>query len=188
MSLVSIFLISLLSENIVLTKFLGICPVIGTSRNRKTALSMSLAVMLIVILSSIITYFVYYYFLKPYNLVFIQSVVFVLIIAIFVQILEGFIKKNNQTLYKNLGIFLPLITTNCAVLGIILLNIANEYSFLEMLIYAFGSTLGFTLVMFVFSSLREKMERAPIPKNFKNLPIAFIMASIMSMIFSRFIF
>ena len=188
MSLISIFLIGLLTENIVLTKFLGICPVIGTSRNRKTAINMSLAVTLIVILSSIITYFIYYYLLKPLNIIFIQSIVFVLIIAIFVQILERLIKKHNQTLHKTLGIFLPLITTNCAVLGTILLNIANEYSFVEMLIYAFGSTLGFTLVMYVFSSMRERLETAPIPKHFKNLPIAFITAAIMSMIFSRFIF
>lgn len=187
MNLISIFITSLLTENIVLTKFLGICPFVGTSNKEKSALGMGLAVTLVVTLSSIITYLIYYYILIPTNTVYLQTIFFILVIAALVQLLEMLLKKYLPVLYKNLGIYLPLITTNCAVLGITLLNINSGYNFLQMLSFSIGSSLGFTLVIYIFSTIREYMDTKDIPTSFKGYPIAFITAAIMAMIFSRYI-
>lgn len=187
MNLISLFVMSFLTENIVLTKFLGICPFVGTSSKEKSAFGMGIAVTLVITLSSIITYFLYYYVLVPTDTIYLKTLSFVLVVACMVQMLEMIIKKKNLKLYQNLGIYLPLITTNCAVLGVLLLNITNQYSFLEMLAYSVGSSLGFTFVIYIFSTIRENLERRDVPKDFKGYPIALITASIMALLFSRYL-
>lgn len=186
MSLISIFVMSLLTSNVVLNRFLGICPFMGTSNKEKNALGMGISVTLVILMSSIITYLVYHYVLVPTDTVYLKTVMFILIIASLVQIVEIVLKKKFVNLYKELGLYLPLITTNCAVLGVCLLNITQEYTFPMVLVYSLGSGLGFTLVSYIFASIREKIEYAPIPSSFKGYPIALIVASIMALLFSRF--
>ena len=171
MNLVNIFITALLTENVVLTKFLGICPFIGTSKSRKSAISMGLSVMLVVTLSSIITYILYHYLLVPTNTEYLKTVLFVLVIASFVQLLEILLKRYFKSIHKMLGIYLPLITTNCAVLVIVLLNITNN----------------FTFIIYLFSSMREKIENSDVPAPFKGYPIALITAAIMALLFSRYV-
>ena len=187
MNLVNIFITALLTENVVLTKFLGICPFIGTSKSRKSAISMGLSVMLVVTLSSIITYILYHYLLVPTNTEYLKTFLFVLVIASFVQLLEILLKRYFKSIHKMLGIYLPLITTNCAVLGIVLLNITNNFNFIEMLVYSISSSLGFTFVIYLFSSMREKIENSDVPAPFKGYPIALITAAIMALLFSRYV-
>lgn len=185
MNLISLFVTSLLTENIVLTKFLGICPFVGTSKKEDTAYKMGLAVMIVVTLSSIITYLLYNLLLVPTDTTYLKTLMFILVIAALVQILEIVIKRYSPSLYKAFGIYLPLITTNCAVLGITLLNINNDYNFIQMLIYSIGSSLGFTLVIYLFSTIREYLNNKDIPSSFRGAPIAFITAGIMAFIFAR---
>ena len=187
MSLISIFITGLLTSNVVLNKFLGICPFIGTSKKTKNALSMGLSVMLVVTISSILTYLIYYYILVPTDTTYLKTIMFILVIASMVQLLEIILKRYIPSVYKALGLYLPLITTNCAVLGIALLNISSEYNFIEMLVYSVSASLGFTLVIYIFSSMRERIEQCNVPESFKGTPIALIVAAIMSLIFSRFI-
>lgn len=186
MNLISLFVTGLLTSNVVLNKFLGICPFIGTSKKTKNAIDMGLSVMLVVVISSIITYLIYNYILVPTNTTYLTTVMFILVIASIVQILEIILNRFMKKVYKALGLYLPLITTNCAVLGVALLNINNNYSFMEMLIYSISSSLGFTLVIYIFSTIRERLEECDIPKSFRGTPIALIVAAIMSLIFSRF--
>ena len=183
MNLINLFITSLLTENIVLTKFLGICPFMGTSNSSKNAIGMGLSVTIVVMLSSIITYLIYYCVLVPTNSTYLITIMFILVIACMVQIISIILRKRFNNLYKSLGIYLPLITTNCAVLGITLLNINSAFNFMEMIVYSLGSSLGFTLVIYIFSSIRENLKG--VPKCLQGYPIAFIIASIMSLIFSR---
>ena len=185
MNLISLFLTSIFTENIILTKFLGICPFIGTSKKEETAFKMGVSVTIVVTLSSIITYLLYHYLLVPTDTIYLKTLMFILVIAALVQMLEIIIKRYNKTLYEAFGIYLPLITTNCAVLGITLLNINNEYSFLETLVFSFGSSIGFTLVIYLFATIREYLDKKPIPESFKGAPIALITAGIMALLFMR---
>ena len=187
MNLISLFIVSVLTENIVLTKFLGICPFIGTSDKEKNAVMMGISVTGVVTLSSLITYILYHYVLVPTDTIYLKTIVFILVIASLVQITEIIMKSKFKKLHESLGIYLPLITTNCAVLGTVLLNINNDFTLLETLIFGFGSGLGFTLVIYIFSTIREKLETSNIPRAFKGTPIALITASIMALIFGRFI-
>ncbi len=184
MNLFSMFVATILTENIVLTKFLGLCPFMGTSSRTKNAFGMGLAVTFVIMISSIITYFVYNYILVPTNTIYLKTLVFVFIIALLVQTVELFVKKKLPSLHQTLGIYLPLITTNCAVLGVTLQS--SEYSFIETFVYSLGSSIGFVLVIYIFASIREKLRYNDIPKSFKGYPIAFITAAIMAMIFSRY--
>lgn len=186
MNLISLFITSILSENIVLTKFLGICPFVGTSKKEDTAFKMGLAVTIVVTLSSIITYLLYTYLLVPTETTYLKTLMFILVIASLVQLLEMIIKKYSKNLYKAFGIYLPLITTNCAVLGITLLNINNGFNFLEMLVYSVSSSLGFTLVIYIFSTIREKISKVDLGR-LNGVPIAFITAAIMTLIFARYV-
>ena len=186
MNLISIAITGLLTSNVVLTKFLGICPFIGTSKNKKNALNMGISVMLVVILSSIITYFIYYKVLVPTNTTYLKTIMFILVIASLVQTLEILLKRYFKKIYSSLGLYLPLITTNCCVLGIVLLNIESDYNLVEMLAYSISASLGFTLVIYVFSSMRERLDRCAVPTCFKGTPIALIIAAIMSILFMRF--
>lgn len=177
---------AILVDNFVLSKFLGICPFLGVSRNLKTAMGMSAAVIIVMVIASAITWPVYAYLLVPYSLGYLQTVLFILVIAALVQIIESFLKKSIPSLYRALGIYLPLITTNCAVLGVTILNIDRAYGFGASVINSFGAGLGFMLALFLFAGVRSKVDHADIPKFFKGLPITLISASLVSISFFGF--
>lgn len=185
MNLFSIFVSALITENIVLTKFLGICSFLGTSNKEKNAIGMGVSVTFVVLISTIITYLINKFILIPTSSSYLQTITFILVIACFVQITELVIKKYFKDLYKSLGIYLPLITTNCAVFGIILTNIKMDYNLITAIVNSLGSSLGFILVIYIFSLLREKIENNDILKSFKGIPISLIIAGIMALIFAR---
>lgn len=173
-------------ENIILTQFLGICPFIGVSTKRSSAVGMGMAVIFVMLISSTVTWVLYQYVLVTLSIEYMRTIVFILVIASLVQMVEIFLKKVSPPLYKALGIYLALITTNCAVLGVALININEGHGFVETVVYASFIGLGFFFVMYIFSMMREKINRAPVPKAFQGAPIALIVAAILAMIFSRF--
>ncbi|MFP4478776.1 MAG: electron transport complex protein RnfA [Candidatus Izemoplasmatales bacterium] len=173
-------------QNIILTQFLGICPFIGVSTKRSSALGMGMAVIFVMLISSSVTWLLYHYVLVEFDITYLRTIVFILVIAALVQMVETFLKKVSPSLYKALGIYLPLITTNCAILGVAVLNISNEYDFAQMLVYTTFIGLGFLFVIYIFSMMREKLDHAPVPKAFKGAPIALIVAAILAIIFTRF--
>lgn len=181
-----IFLAAFLVNNIVLMRFLGLCPFFGVSNAVETATGMGMAVIFVMTLASWITWIVYYGILMPFGLVFLRTAVFILTIASLVQLVEMFLKKTYRTLYNALGIYLPLITTNCAILGVTFLNIDNEFSFLNGTIFAIGTGLGFMVVMITFAAIRERLDLAPINPSLKGYPISFIAASLMALAFLGF--
>lgn len=183
--LITLAFTALLIENVLLFRFLGVCPFLGVSKKRESAIGMGMAVIFVIVLSTTVSWLVYYYILDQFDLIYMRTIVFIFVIASLVQIVEMFMKKVLPALYKSLGIFLPLITTNCAVLGVAILAVDKEYNFLEMLVFALASSAGFLLVMFIFSALREKMESAPTPKGFKGIPIALVTAAVLAMVFGR---
>ena len=187
MDLLAIFTTALITENVILTKFLGICSFLGSSNKEKNAIGMGASVTFVVLVSTILTYLINKYILIPTNSTYLQTITFILVIACFVQITELIIKKYFKELYKSLGIYLPLITTNCAVFGIILTNIKMDYDFITAIVYSLSSCLGFVIVIYIFSLLREKIENNDILKSFKGVPIALITAGIMALIFQRLI-
>ena len=170
----------LLVNNFVLSQFLGICPFLGVSKKLGSAAGMSLAVLFVMLLATAATHPVYYYLLLPYDLAYLQTIVFILIIAALVQLVEMVLRKFVPPLYKALGIYLPLITTNCAVLGVTILNIDSSYSFGMSMINSLGAGLGFLLAMVLFAGVRERLEQADIPPTLKGLPITLIAASLVS--------
>jgi electron transport complex protein RnfA len=182
-----VFISAALVNNFVLSRSLGICPFIGVSKRLDTSLGMGLAVAFVMSFASVVTFLVYNYLLVPLGLEYLQIISFVLITACLVQVLEMYLKKNNPTLYKALGIFLPLITTNCAVLGALLLNIELfESSLLLALVHALGAAAGFTLALVLFSGIRDRLRYSPIHKIFDGVPIAMIVAGLMSIAFLGF--
>ena len=185
-NLIALAFSALIIQNIILTQFLGICPFMGVSTKRSSALGMGLAVIFVMLISSSVTWALYTYVLETLDIVYMRTIAFILVIAALVQMVETFLKKVSPSLYKALGIYLPLITTNCAVLGVAVLNISEGHSFVEMLVYTGFIGLGFLFVMYIFSMIREKLDFAPIPKAFKGTPIALIVAAILAIIFSRF--
>lgn len=187
MSLFSIFTTALIAENVILTKFLGICSFLGTSNKEKNAIGMGISVTFVTLISTILTYLINKYILIPTNSTYLQTITFILVIACFVQITELIVKKYFVSLYKALGIYLPLITTNCAVFGIVLNNAKLGYDFITSIVYALGSSLGFVLVLYIFSLLREKIENNDILPSFKGIPIALITAGIIALIFGRLV-
>ncbi|MDD2489764.1 MAG: Rnf-Nqr domain containing protein [Bacilli bacterium] len=171
----------------ILTKFLGICPFVGVSDDEESGLGMGLAVTLVITVSSILTYFIHHYILIPTNTEYLRTIVFILVIASLVQMIEIIMRRYFPRLHKLLGLYLPLITTNCAVLGVILLNVFNNYNLIQTIVFAFGSSIGFLLVIYIFSTIREKIRTNPIIKSFTDFPIALITAGIMALIFLRYI-
>lgn len=171
---------ALFISNIVLSQFLGICSFLGVSKNLGNALGMSAAVAFVMILASTMSWFLYNMFLVPYNLGYLKIIVFILAIAALVQLLEMFMKKQVPALHKAMGVFLPLITTNCAILGIALLNVQKEYSFLDATVNAVSTAGGYTLALVLFSCIRERLGDSDLPASMENLPIALITASCMS--------
>ena len=181
-----IFLSAFLVNNIVLMKFLGLCPFFGVSREMKTASSMGISVIFVMTLATMITWFLYQYILLPLNLIYLRTVIFILVIASLVQFLELFFKKQLPALYSALGIFLPLITTNCAILGVAFLNIDNNFSLISGIVFAISSGTGFLLAIVLIGSIRERLENAPIPEPLKGLPISFVIAALMGLAFLGF--
>ncbi len=177
---------AILIENFVLVKFLGICPFLGVSKKMDVAMGMGAAVTFVMTLASALTWCMYTFVLVPLDLVYLQTVAFILIIAALVQFVEMVLRKVSYSLYNALGIYLPLITTNCAILGVALLNIQNEYSLLYSVVYGFTAGLGFVLALILFSSLRERLRFSEIPKAFEGFPIALVTASLLAMAFMGF--
>ncbi len=186
--LLTILISSILVNNIVLTRFLGICPFIGVSRQLEPALGMGGAVVFVMTLSSAITWLIQEKILLPLKIEYLQTIFFILVIAALVQFIEMLIKKHSPALEKMLGVYLPLITTNCAVLGIAVLNVSapNNYNLIESLTNSLGAGLGFALALIVMAGIRERLESADVPVMFKGVPIAFITASLMSIAFLGF--
>ena len=184
--LISIFLAAILTNNFVLSKFLGICPFLGVSKKLDTAVGMSVAVIFVMVLATAVTWPIQMFILNPNGLAYLQTIVFILIIAALVQFVEIFLKKYIPSLYSALGIYLPLITTNCAVLGVTVLNIDEGYNFIESLVNTVGAGVGFMLAMVIFAGVRGRMETSDVPKFLKGLPIVLIAASIVACSFLGF--
>ncbi len=184
--LIAIFFSMALVNNMVLVKFLGLCPFFGVSKKSSSAISMGVAVMLVMLVASAVTWPLYHLLLVPYGFEFMRTVIFILVIASLVQIIEMSIKRTNVTLYNALGIFLPLITTNCAVLGITFINIDQQFGFVQSIAAALGAGVGFALVLIIMSGIRERLDLADIPKVFKGAPIAFLIAGMLGLAFLAF--
>lgn len=182
MELIAIAFSVFLTENVILSQTIGICPFLGVSKKSSSAIGMGIAVTFVILVASIVTWCLYR-LLENFQITFLKTLTFILVIASLVQIIEMFIKKVSPSLYKALGIYLPLITTNCAVLGCA--NAVAEMAFLPMFIYSLFTGLGFLFVMWIFSNLREKIESAPVPEGFKGFPIALISAAALALIFAR---
>ena len=181
-----ILISTILVNNIVLVKFLGLCPFMGVSRKLETAMGMGLATTFVLTLSSISSYLINQYLLIPLDIEFLRTISFIFVIAVVVQFTELVVHKTSPLLYQVLGIFLPLITTNCAVLGIALLNVQEQHGFLESALYGFGAAIGFSFVLVVFASMCERVEASDVPVPFQGAAIALITAGLMSMAFLGF--
>ncbi len=187
MSELALILVStVLVNNFVLVKFLGLCPFMGVSRNIETATGMALATTFVLTLSSVCSYLANEYLLAPLGLEYLRTITFILVIAVVVQFTEMVVHKTSPLLYQVLGIFLPLITTNCAVLGVALLNVQERHGFLESAVYGFGAAVGFSLVMILFAGIRERVAVADVPEAFKGSAIALVTAGLMSLAFMGF--
>nr|WP_297171673.1 electron transport complex subunit RsxA [uncultured Agathobaculum sp.] len=185
--ILSLAVASILVNNYILVQFLGCCSFFGVSKKTDTAIGMGMAVVFVMALSSAVTWAVQYFILEPLNLQYMQTIAFILVIATLVQFVEMFMKKSMPALYSALGIFLPLITTNCAVLGAAISNIDNSYSFIGSMVYGVGSGLGYTLAIVLFSSIRERMDAtSKCPKCFEGFPIALVSAALLAMSFMGF--
>ena len=185
-TLIVILLSAMLTDNFVLAKFMGICPFLGVSKKLDSATGMGIAVTFVMICATIVTYPIHHFILVPNNLAYLDTLVFILVIALFVQLVETAMKKLLPPLYKSLGVYLPLITTNCAVLGVTVLNIDNGFTFVQSIGNSLGAGLGFLLALVIFSGVRKKMEYADIPETFKGVPATLIAASIVSLSFMGF--
>ncbi|WJG08274.1 electron transport complex subunit RsxA [Aliiglaciecola sp. LCG003] len=177
---------TVLVNNFVLVQFLGLCPFMGVSNKLETAIGMSMATTFVLTLASLTSYLVEHYILQPFGIGYLRTLSFILVIAVVVQFTEMVVHKTSPTLYRLLGIFLPLITTNCAVLGVALLNVNQEHNFVESVVYGFGAAVGFSLVLILFSAMRERLAAANVPAPFKGASIAMVTAGLMSLAFMGF--
>jgi len=185
-SLITIFLGLVLINNFILAKFLGLCPFFGVSKKLSNAMSMGVAVIFVMVLASIATTLIHKFILVRYDVEFMNIIIYILVIASLVQIVELVIRRTNIVLYNALGIYLPLITTNCAVLGITLINSQNNYNLLQSIVAALGGGMGFTLMLIIMSGIRERVEYGDAPAAMKGLPLAFIIASLLALAFMGF--
>lgn len=187
MNLMYILVTSVLVENVVLAKFLGCCPFLGVSKKLDSAVGMSSAVIFVMLMATAVTWPIYTYLLAPQGLDYLQTIVFILVIAALVQLVEFILKKYMKPLYRSLGVYLPLITTNCAVLGVALQNTQNGYNFIESVVYGITGGLGFTLAIFLFASVRERLDSSSeCPKCFEGFPLALISAGLIALAFMGF--
>ncbi len=184
--LMSILITAILTENFLLSKFLGICPFLGVSKKLNTASGMSMAVIFVMLLATAVTYPINAFILKPKGMEYLQTIVFILVIAALVQLVEIVLKKYIPSLYSALGIYLPLITTNCAVLGVVILNVDNGYDFVHSMVNTLGAGLGFLVAMVMFAGVRERLESCDVPKFLQGLPITLVAASLTSISFLGF--
>jgi electron transport complex protein RnfA len=185
-SLILILISAVFVNNFVLARFLGICPFLGVPKKVETAIGMGMAVIFVMTVASVVTWFIHYFILTAFNLEYLQTIAFILVIASLVQLVEMIVQKTSPVLYQSLGIFLPLITTNCAVLGVAVLNIQNSYDFIESVVFALGAGIGFTLAMVLFAGLRERIDLCPVPDCFRGTAIALITAGLLSLAFMGF--
>lgn len=186
MNLFTLFLSALLINNVILSKFLGMCPFMGVSTKLESAVGMGLAVIFVIFGASVLSYFLYYYVLVPLNLEYMELICFILLIASFVQFVEMFVKKTSPSLYKSLGIFLPLITTNCAVLFVAQDNITQGYNLIETMVNSVAVPAGFMLMLVIFATIRERLNANDVPESFQGNPIALVCAAIMALAFTAF--
>lgn len=187
--MMNLFLIAIgaaLVNNVVLSQFLGLCPFIGVSKKVETAAGMGGAVIFVITIASAVASLIYNFILVPLNITYLQTIVFILVIAALVQFVEMFLKKVMPSLYSALGVYLPLITTNCAVLGVALINVQKSYSFFESVINGFGTALGFTVAIVIMAGIREKIEYNDVPESFRGTPIVLVTAGLMAMAFFGF--
>ncbi len=186
MAFISLIISSILINNYIFSRFLGICPFLGLSEKTSTAVGMGCAVTFVMTVSTAVTWCMYHFVLVPLGLAYLQTIAFILIIAALVQLIEMFLRKSVPSLYAALGIYLPLITTNCAILGSALLCIQNGYDFLQSVVFSFASALGFTMAIVIFSFVRARVALAEPPKPFKGVPMALVTAGLIAMAFSGF--
>ncbi|MDR2869453.1 MAG: electron transport complex subunit RsxA [Deferribacteraceae bacterium] len=186
MEYILLFISAALVNNFLLSRFLGVCPFMGVSKSLSTAFGMSFAVAFVMAVAAVITWLVNTLVLVPFNIAYLQTVSFILIIAALVQFVEMVIEKTSPELYAALGIFLPLITTNCAILGAVLINVQQGYNFINMLVFTIGSAVGFGLALVLFAGIRERLAGSNIPKTFQGMPSAFIAAGILALAFMGF--
>ena len=185
-NLILIIIPTALVNNVVLSQFLGICSFLGVSKQIKTSASLGAAVTFVIGIASAVAYFLYNFLLIPFNLTYLQTIVFILVIAALVQLVEMFLKKSSPALYQALGIFLPLITTNCAVLGVALTNVQNQYNFIESVVSGVGTGLGYTLAIVLLASIRSTIDESSIPAPFRGMPIVLLSAALMAIAFMGF--
>ncbi|MBE5843757.1 MAG: RnfABCDGE type electron transport complex subunit A [Butyrivibrio sp.] len=184
--LLSIMITASLVNNVVLSQFLGLCPFLGVSRKTETAFGMGMACVFVITLASLVTNAIYKFILSPLDLSFLQTIVFIMVIAMLVQFVEMFLKKFVVSLYQSLGVYLPLITTNCAVLGVALNNVTDGYSLLESTICGFATAVGFTIAIVILAGIREKIEFNDIPRPFRGMPTVLLAAGLMAIAFTGF--
>ena len=183
MSLIAILISAMIINNIVLMQFLGLCSFFGISTKMKPVVGMGLAVIVVMFLAALITYPIYYYLLIPLNIKYIDTIAFILVIASLVQLTELIIKRFSEGVYKALGVYLPLIASNCAVLGVALTNVAQPQSFMEAMTFALGSGIGFAFIIITFTAIRMRLDSMPVPKALKGMPIAFVTTGLMALAF-----
>lgn len=186
LSLILIIITAIFVNNVVLAQFLGICPFLGVSKKVDTASGMGMAVTAVLVVATIVTYLIQTYVLNVFDLAYLQTIAFILVIAALVQMIEIILKKTMPSLYQALGVFLPLITTNCCILGVAILVIQKDYDLLEGIIYALSTGIGFLLAMVLFAGMREQLELTNVPKSFEGVPIALVTASLLAMAFMGF--
>ena len=186
MELIGIIIVAIFVNNVVFSQFLGICPFLGVSKKVDTAIGMGIAVMFVLTISTIVTYLLQKGILEQFNLEYLQTITFILVIAALVQMVEIVLKKTSPALYEALGVYLPLITTNCGILGVAILVIQKEYNLLESVIYAVATAIGYALALIIFSSIREQLALTKLPKSMQGIPIALITAGIIAMAFMGF--
>lgn len=186
MELIGIIIVAIFVNNVVFSQFLGICPFLGVSKKVDTAVGMGLAVMFVLTIATIVTFLVQKGILEPYGLEYLQTITFILVIAALVQMVEIILKKISPSLYQALGVFLPLITTNCVILGVAILVIQKEYNLLESVIYAVATAIGYAMALIIFSSIREQLALTKVPKSMQGIPIALITAGVIAMAFMGF--
>jgi len=185
-NLIAVFLTLAIIQNFIVVQFLGLCPLFGVTKRLRDAFSMGVALIIVMTVAGAAGWLITEYILKPYHVVYLNNVVYILVIATMVQITEMFIKRTNATLYNSFGIYLPLITTNCAVLGLLFINLREDYNFAEAIASSIGAAVGFILVMAIMAGIRQKLEIADPPKSFKGLPQAIFVAMMLGLIFMGF--